>query len=314
MVALSGAGASAELRCGRASCDFFVPVNEDTIQKRAAQIQAADPINSTTYSSDPAAVGREVCADHIAAASEPYHAADQFAACGWSHGSAHGVSRHGIENARLFVLVERRGRGAADHEDVLQPRAARSRLPREPRAGEPPVAQEEHRIRLGGERCSGGSWWDFHHVLEQGDGEVDAGGLRVTEDQWTRVPATLLLLFCQSRSGTVELTSTEEDPWGRLRALAIDVIAALGCSPCPQQLPPPSVVIEQVDHTRTLPAGALCDFDVVLHSEGTSRTTTYTDRGRPGAPSRSTSSHWKTSSRTRPNAGGAIRTVLASAR
>jgi hypothetical protein len=73
---------------------------------------------------------------------------------------------------------------------------------------------------------------------------------------------------------------------------------------------PPAVVIEEVDRTRTLPAGDLCDFDVVLHSEGTRRTTTYTDS--EGNFDRFTIhlSHWKTSF-TNPATGATIRTVLA---
>jgi hypothetical protein len=73
---------------------------------------------------------------------------------------------------------------------------------------------------------------------------------------------------------------------------------------------PPTVVIEEVDRTRTLPAGDLCDFDVVLHSEGTRRTTTYTDQS--GNFDRFTLhlSHWKTSF-TNPANGETIRTVLA---
>ncbi len=63
---------------------------------------------------------------------------------------------------------------------------------------------------------------------------------------------------------------------GKLRALAIGV-AALALA-APATAAAPSVVIEEVDRTRTLPAGDLCDFDVVLHSEGTRRTTTYTDQ------------------------------------
>jgi hypothetical protein len=39
----------------------------------------------------------------------------------------------------------------------------------------------------------------------------------------------------------------------------------------------PSVVVEEVDRTRTLPAGSFCEFDLVIHSQGTRRTTTYTD-------------------------------------
>src|SRR5215210_2239631 len=72
----------------------------------------------------------------------------------------------------------------------------------------------------------------------------------------------------------------------------------------------PSVEIEHVDRTRTLPAGTLCPFDVVLHSEGTRRTTTYTDAS--GALDRFTVhlSAWKTSF-TNPLTGATVSTVLA---
>lgn len=73
---------------------------------------------------------------------------------------------------------------------------------------------------------------------------------------------------------------------------------------------PPTVVIEEVDRTRTLPAGALCDFDVVLHSEGTLRTTTYTDQDGSFDRFSVHVSHWKTSF-TNPANGASIRTVLA---
>ena len=95
---------------------------------------------------------------------------------------------------------------------------------------------------------------------------------------------------------------------GKLRSLAI-VVAALGFA-VPAAAAPPSVVIEQVDRTRTLPAGALCEFDVVLHSEGTSRTTTYTDREGGFDRFAVHLSHWKTSF-TNPATGSTITTVLA---
>ena len=72
---------------------------------------------------------------------------------------------------------------------------------------------------------------------------------------------------------------------------------------------PPAVVKEEVDRTRTIPAGDLCSFDVVLHSEGTRWTTTYTNAD--GSFDRLTIhlSHWKTSF-TNPATGATIRTVL----
>ena len=95
---------------------------------------------------------------------------------------------------------------------------------------------------------------------------------------------------------------------GKLRALAIGV-AALALA-APATAAAPSVVIEEVDRTRTLPAGDLCDFDVVLHSEGTRRTTTYTDQEGSFDRFAVHLSHWKTSF-TNPATGGTIRTVLA---
>lgn len=73
---------------------------------------------------------------------------------------------------------------------------------------------------------------------------------------------------------------------------------------------PPSVVIEEVDRTRTLPAGELCSFDVLLHSEGTRRTTTYTSQDGTFDRFAIHLSHWKTSF-TNPVNGATIRTVLA---
>ena len=72
---------------------------------------------------------------------------------------------------------------------------------------------------------------------------------------------------------------------------------------------PPTVVTEEVDRTRTIPAGDLCSFDVVLHSEGTRWTTAYTNAD--GSFDRFTIhlSHWKTSF-TNPATGATIRTVL----
>lgn len=94
----------------------------------------------------------------------------------------------------------------------------------------------------------------------------------------------------------------------KLRAVAI-AVAALALA-APAAATPPDVVVEQVDRTRVLPAGALCDFDVVLHSEGTRRTTTYTDQ--QGAFDRFSVhlSSWTTSF-TNPATGATIRTVLA---
>lgn len=73
---------------------------------------------------------------------------------------------------------------------------------------------------------------------------------------------------------------------------------------------PPTRVEEDVDRTRTIAAGDLCAFDVVLHSEGHRRTTTYTNED--GSLDRFTIhlSHWKTSL-TNPANGATIGTVLA---
>jgi hypothetical protein len=94
----------------------------------------------------------------------------------------------------------------------------------------------------------------------------------------------------------------------KFRVVAIAVVALALAAPAAAT--PPSVVVEQVDRTRTLPAGALCDFDVTLHSEGTSRTTTFTESD--GSFDRFTVhlSSWKTSF-TNPATGLTTRTVLA---
>jgi hypothetical protein len=73
---------------------------------------------------------------------------------------------------------------------------------------------------------------------------------------------------------------------------------------------PPTREEVDVDRTRTIPAGSLCEFDVVVHSEGRQRTTTYTDGD--GNLDRFTIhlAHWKTTL-TNPANGAAIGTVLA---
>jgi opacity protein-like surface antigen len=95
---------------------------------------------------------------------------------------------------------------------------------------------------------------------------------------------------------------------GRLHVLLVTAVALILAAQAAGAAP--TVAIEEVDRTRTLPAGTFCDFDVVLHSEGTSRTTTYTDQN--GTFDRFTIhlSHWKTSF-TNPENGATIRTVLA---
>lgn len=96
-----------------------------------------------------------------------------------------------------------------------------------------------------------------------------------------------------------------------MRMLHILILAAVALILSAQAAgAPPTVVIEEVDRTRTIPAGDLCDFDVVLHSEGTRRTTTYSDQN--GDFDRFTIhlSHWKTSF-TNAATGATISTVLA---
>jgi len=96
-----------------------------------------------------------------------------------------------------------------------------------------------------------------------------------------------------------------------MRRTMFVIIAALGLIAATQAVAAaPTVVAEQVDRTRTVPAGDICDFDVVLHSEGTRRTTTYTNAD--GSLDRFTIhlSHWKTTL-TNPANGASIRTVLA---
>jgi hypothetical protein len=73
---------------------------------------------------------------------------------------------------------------------------------------------------------------------------------------------------------------------------------------------PPTRVEEDVNRTRTIPAGGFCSFDVVLHSEGHRQTTTYTNAD--GSLDRFSIhlSHWKTTI-SNPANGASIRTVLA---
>jgi hypothetical protein len=95
---------------------------------------------------------------------------------------------------------------------------------------------------------------------------------------------------------------------GRLHVLLVTAVALILAAHAAGAAP--TVAIEEVDRTRTLPAGTFCDFDVVLHSEGTRRTTTYTN---PDGSFDRFSIHlsdWKTSF-TNPANGETIRTVLA---
>jgi hypothetical protein len=94
----------------------------------------------------------------------------------------------------------------------------------------------------------------------------------------------------------------------KFRVIAI-AVAALALA-APAAATPPSVVIEQVDRTRTLPAGDLCDFDVTLHSEGTRRTTTFTHGDGSFDRFAVHLSSWTTSF-TNPATGLTTRTVLA---
>jgi hypothetical protein len=96
-----------------------------------------------------------------------------------------------------------------------------------------------------------------------------------------------------------------------MRTLYVLLLATIGLILSAQAAgAPPSVVTVDVDRTRTIPAGDLCDFDVVLHSEGTSRTTTYTDNAGNFDRFSVHLSHWKTTF-TNPATGAEIRTVLA---
>jgi hypothetical protein len=96
-----------------------------------------------------------------------------------------------------------------------------------------------------------------------------------------------------------------------MRRTAFVIIATLGLVAAAQAVAAaPSVVIQEVDRTRTIPAGGLCDFDVVLHSEGTSRTTTFTNPDGSLDRFMIHLSHWKTSIMNPAN-GAIIRTVLA---
>src|SRR5215216_30432 len=72
----------------------------------------------------------------------------------------------------------------------------------------------------------------------------------------------------------------------------------------------PTRVEIDVDRTRTVPAGALCSFDFVVHSKGHQTTTTFTNPD--GSFDRFTIhlSSWETTY-TNPATGKSLRTVLA---
>src|SRR5512133_1070388 len=72
---------------------------------------------------------------------------------------------------------------------------------------------------------------------------------------------------------------------------------------------PPTRVEVDVDRTRTIPAGGLCDFDVVVHSEGRQRTTTYTDSEGNLYRISMLLAHWKTTL-TNPGEGASMGTVV----
>jgi len=96
-----------------------------------------------------------------------------------------------------------------------------------------------------------------------------------------------------------------------MRTLHLLLVAALALMLSAQAAgSPPTRVEEDIDRTRTIPAGDLCTFDVVVHSEGRSRTTTYTNPD--GSLDRFTIhlAHWKTSI-TNPANDATISTVLA---
>lgn len=60
--------------------------------------------------------------------------------------------------------------------------------------------------------------------------------------------------------------------------LGVMVVAAAALIlSAPAAADPPTRVEEDVDRTRTIPAGALCPFDFVVRSEGHRTTTTYTN-------------------------------------
>jgi hypothetical protein len=64
-----------------------------------------------------------------------------------------------------------------------------------------------------------------------------------------------------------------------------------------------------VDRTRTIPAGGLCSFDIVVHSEGRQRTTTYTNPDGSLDHFAIHLAHWKTTI-SNPANGASIGTVL----
>ena len=60
--------------------------------------------------------------------------------------------------------------------------------------------------------------------------------------------------------------------------LGVTVVAAFALIfSAPAAADPPSRVVEPVDRTTTIPAGALCSFEFVVRSEGFRTTTTFTN-------------------------------------
>jgi hypothetical protein len=96
-----------------------------------------------------------------------------------------------------------------------------------------------------------------------------------------------------------------------MRTLYVLLLAAVALALSAQAAgAPPTREEVDFDRTRTIPAGGLCDFDVVVHSVGRQRTTTYTDND--GNLDRFTIhlADWKTTL-TNPESGATIGTVLA---
>jgi hypothetical protein len=96
-----------------------------------------------------------------------------------------------------------------------------------------------------------------------------------------------------------------------MRTLHLLLVAALALMLSAQAAgSPPTRVEEEIDRTRAIPAGDLCTFDVVVHSEGRSRTTTYTNPDRSLDRFTIHLAHWTTSI-TNPANDATISTVLA---
>ena len=181
MVALSGA-IGAEL-AAVALPAVLRPIDEDTrAGGGGAGAEAAEPVGAHDLQQRPRGGGREV-SDHVALIGPVPH--DPVAAGTLEPRQRAGRGRHGVENACCFVLVGRLEDAAQAIPNVLD-RGELGRAGHTSRARPAYQVQEAPQIRLGGEML--GRIVIGVPRVEKGDGEVDAGLLRITDDHGTRIP------------------------------------------------------------------------------------------------------------------------------